>query len=95
MVNLCSRWKRGDLESILYQIIECPPKLVAQECSATMLDDATSILENRRIAYMQGDSSLLDFLMSVRVYNDTAEQCIEAKAGLATATTELLRAIGL
>ena len=68
---------------------------VAQECSATMLDDATSILENRRIAYMQGDSSLLDFLMSVRVYNDTAEQCIEAKAGLATATAELLRAIGL
>lgn len=68
---------------------------VAQECSASMLEDATSILENRRTAYMQGDSSLLDYLMAVRVYNDTAEQCIAAKAGLATATTELLRAIGL
>ena len=68
---------------------------VAQECSTTMLDDATSILENRRVAYMQGDSSLLDYLMAVRVYNDTAEQCIAAKAGLATATAELLRAIGL
>lgn len=68
---------------------------IAQECSATMLDDATSILENRRTAYMQGDSSLLDYLMSVRVYNDTAEQCIAAKTGLTTATAELLRAIGL
>ena len=68
---------------------------VAQECSATMLEDATSILENRRIAYLQGDSSLLDYLMAVRVYNDTAEQCIAAKAGLVTATAELLRAIGL
>lgn len=68
---------------------------VAQECSTTMLEDATSILENRRIAYMQGDSSLLDYLMAVRVYNDTAEQCISAKAGLATATAELLRAIGI
>ena len=64
---------------------------VAQECSATMLEDATSILENRRIAYLQGDSSLLDYLMAVRVYNDTAEQCIAAKAGLVTATAELLR----
>ena len=68
---------------------------VAQECSASMLEDATSILENRRTAYMQGDSSLLDYLMSVRVYNDTAEQCIAAKAGLTTAAAELLRALGL
>ena len=68
---------------------------VAQECSAAMLEDATSILENRRIAYLQGDSSLLDYLMAVRVYNDTAEQCISAKTGLVTATAELLRAIGL
>ena len=68
---------------------------VAKECSAAMLDDATSILENRRAAYLQGDSSLLDYLMAVRVYNDTAEQCVAAKAGLVTATAELLRAIGL
>lgn len=68
---------------------------VAQECSAAMLEDAASILESRRTAYLQGDSSLLDYLMSVRVYNDTAEQCIAARAGLTTATAELLRAIGL
>ena len=60
-----------------------------------MMEDATSILENRRTAYLQGDSSLLDYLMSVRVYNDTAEQCIAAKAGLTTAAAELLRALGL
>ena len=68
---------------------------VAQECSSAMLEDAASILENRRTAYMQGDSSLLDYLMAVRVYNDTAEQCIAAKAGLTTAAAELLRTIGL
>lgn len=70
-------------------------KKVAQKCSNTMLEDAASILESRRTAYLQGDSSLLDYLMSVRVYNETAEQCIAAKAGLTTAAAELLRAIGL
>ena len=68
---------------------------VAQECSASMLEDAGFILESRRTAYLQGDSSLLDYLMAVRVYNDTAEQCLAARSGLATATAELLRAIGL
>ena len=68
---------------------------VAKECSASMLEDAGSILESRRTAYLQGDSSLLDYLMAVRVYNDTAEQCLAARSGLATATAELLRAIGL
>ena len=68
---------------------------VAKECSSSMLEDAESILESRRAAYMQGDSSLLDYLMAVRVYNDTAEQCIAARSGLTTATAELLRAIGL
>lgn len=68
---------------------------VARECSASMLEDAGSILESRRTAYLQGDSSLLDYLMAVRVYNDTAEQCLAARSGLATATAELLRAIGL
>ena len=68
---------------------------VAQECSGTMLEDATSILESHRTAYLQGDSSLLDYLMAVQVYNDTAEQCIAARTGLAAAAAELLRAIGL
>lgn len=68
---------------------------VARECSASMLEDAGSILESRRTAYLQGDSSLLDYLMAVRVYNDTAEQCLAARSGLETATAELLRAIGL
>jgi cobalt-zinc-cadmium efflux system outer membrane protein len=68
---------------------------VAQECSDTMREDAASILESRRTAYLQGDSSLLDYLMAVRVYNETAEQCITARSGLATAAAGLLRAIGL
>lgn len=68
---------------------------VAKECSDTMREDAASILESRRTAYLQGDSSLLDYLMAVRVYNETAEQCIAARSGLATAAAELLRAIGL
>ena len=68
---------------------------MAQECSESMLQDAESILESRRMAYLQGDSSLLDYIMAVRVYNDTAEQCISARSGLATAATELLHAIGL
>lgn len=68
---------------------------VAQECSASMLDDAASILESRRTAYLQGDSSLLDYLLAVRVYNDTAEQCIAARTGLVKAEAELLRALGL
>ncbi|MBQ4012960.1 MAG: TolC family protein, partial [Bacteroidales bacterium] len=68
---------------------------VAQECSDTMREDAASILESRRTAYLQGDSSLLDYLMAVRVYNETAEQCIEARSGLAAAAAELIRAIGL
>ena len=67
---------------------------VAQECSDAMQQDAASILESRRIAYMQGDSSLLDYLMAVRVYNDTAEQCIAARTGLARAAAGLLYAIG-
>ena len=68
---------------------------VAQECSAAMLEDAASILESRRAAYLQGDSSLLDYLMAVRVYNDTAGQCVAARTGLVTAEAELLRALGL
>jgi cobalt-zinc-cadmium efflux system outer membrane protein len=68
---------------------------VAQECSDTMQEDAATILESRRTAYLQGDSSLLDYLIAVRVYNDTAEQCIAAKTGLVKAASELLRAIGL
>lgn len=68
---------------------------VAQECSDAMLEDAASILESRRTAYLQGDSSLLDYLMAVRVYNDTAEQCITARSGLAVAATDLLHAVGL
>ncbi|MBQ3742878.1 MAG: TolC family protein [Bacteroidales bacterium] len=68
---------------------------VAKECSDTMREDAASILESRRTAYLQGDSSLLDYLMAVRVYNETAEQCIEARSGLAAAAAELIRAIGL
>lgn len=67
---------------------------VSQECSDAMFADAASILESRRTAYLQGDSSLLDYLLAVRVYNETAEQCIAARSGLTAATAALLRALG-
>ena len=68
---------------------------VAGECSEEMRAESAAILESRRLAYLQGDSSLLDYLLAVRVYNDTAEQCIEAESGLATAAATLVRALGI
>ena len=68
---------------------------VANECSDQMRSESASILENRRLAYLQGDSSLLDYFLSVQVYNDTALQCIEAESGLATAAAVLVRALGI
>lgn len=67
---------------------------VATECSESMLSDAASVLESRRTAYLQGDSSLLDYLLAQRVYNDTAEQCITAQAELLKTKAELFRAVG-
>ena len=67
----------------------------AEECSDSMLADAADILESRRKAYLQGDSSLLDYLLAVRVYNDTAESCIGAKSALFTSWAELLSAVGM
>ena len=66
----------------------------AEACSDAMLRDAAGILESRRQAYRQGDSSLLDYLMAVRVYNDTAEACIGARSALFTAWSELINAVG-
>ena len=66
----------------------------AEECSDLMLADAADILESRRKAYLQGESSLLDYLLAVRVYNDTAESCIGAKSELFTSWAELLSAVG-
>ena len=59
-----------------------------------MLADARTILESRKAAYSQGDSSLLDYLLAVRVYNDTAEACIGAKSAVITAAARLLAAVG-
>lgn len=67
----------------------------AEECSDSMLADAGDILESRMKAYRQGESSLLDYLLAVRVYNDTAESCIGAKAALFSSWAELLAAVGL
>ena len=66
----------------------------AEECSDGMLADAAEILESRKKAYRQGESSLLDYLLAVRVYNDTAESCIGAKAALFSSWAELLAAVG-
>lgn len=66
----------------------------AAECSDSMLQDAAEILESRKKAYLQGESSLLDYLLATRVYNDTAEACIGAKSALFTAWADLLGAVG-
>ena len=66
----------------------------AEECSDGMLADAAEILESRKKAYRQGESSLLDYLLAVRVYNDTAESCIGAKSALFSSWAELLAAVG-
>ena len=66
----------------------------AKECSDSMLADAADILESRKKAYLQGESSLLDYLLATRVYNDTAEACIGAKSALFTSWSELLAAVG-
>ena len=67
----------------------------SKHCSDEMLADARSILESRKAAYTQGDSSLLDYLLAVRVYNDTAEACIEAKAAVIASWARLLAAVGV
>lgn len=66
----------------------------AKECSDSMLADAADILESRKKAYLQGESSLLDYLLATRVYNDTAEACIGAKSALFASWSELLAAVG-
>ena len=68
--------------------------LAREKCSDQMLSDARTILESRKAAYSQGDSSLLDYLLAVRVYNDTAEACIGAKSAVITAAARLLAAVG-
>ena len=67
----------------------------SKHCSDEMLADARSILESRKSAYTQGDSSLLDYLLAVRVYNDTAESCIGAKAAVMASWARLLAAVGV
>lgn len=64
------------------------------EMSSPDFMDAAGNLESRKEAYRQGDSSLLDYLMAVRVYNDTAEACIGARSALFTAWSELINAVG-
>lgn len=68
--------------------------LAREKCSDQMLADARTILESRKAAYSRGDSSLLDYLLAVRVYNDTAETCIGAKSAVITAAARLLAAVG-
>ena len=67
----------------------------SRHCSDETLADASEILESRKAAYSQGDSSLLDYLLAVRVYNDTAEACIDAKAAVLSSWARLLAAVGV
>lgn len=62
-------------------------------CSDEMLASASAILGSRLKAYQSGDSSLLDYLLAARVYNDTAEACVKAKADLAVRSSRLLAAV--
>ena len=65
-----------------------------EKCTDETLSQARSIMESRRMAYTQGDSSLLDYLLAVRVFNDTAQACIDAKASILTQWAGLLSAVG-
>ena len=52
-------------------------------------------MDSSKTAYTKGDSSLLDYLLAVQVFNDIAETCIGAKAAVLTKWAELLAAIGV
>ena len=66
-----------------------------EKCSDETLSQARSIVDSRKKAYTQGDSSLLDYLLAVRVFNDTAESCISAKSAILSTWAELLAAVGV
>ena len=63
--------------------------------SEETLAQARTIMESSKAAYTKGDSSLLDYLLAVQVFNDIAETCIGAKAAVLTKWAELLAAIGV
>ena len=63
--------------------------------SEETLAQARTIMESSKTAYTKGDSSLLDYLLAVQVFNDIAETCIGAKAAVLTKWAELLAAIGV
>ena len=59
------------------------------------LAQARTIMESSKAAYTKGDSSLLDYLLAVQVFNDIAETCIGAKAAVLSKWAELLAAVGV
>ena len=59
------------------------------------LAQARTIMESSKEAYSKGDSSLLDYLLAVQVFNDIAESCISAKADVLSKWAELLAAVGV
>ena len=63
--------------------------------SEETLAQARTIMDGSKTAYTKGDSSLLDYLLAVQVFNDIAETCIGAKAAVLTKWAELLAAIGV
>ena len=63
--------------------------------SEETLAQARTIMDSSKTAYTKGDSSLLDYLLAVQVFNDIAETCIGAKAAVLTKWAELLAAIGV
>ncbi|MCR5463501.1 MAG: TolC family protein [Bacteroidales bacterium] len=63
--------------------------------SEETLAQARTIMDSSKTAYTKGDSSLLDYLLAVQVFNDIAETCISAKAAVLTKWAELLAAIGV
>ena len=59
------------------------------------LAQARTIMESSKEAYTKGDSSLLDYLLAVQVFNDIAESCISAKASVLSKWAALLEAVGV
>jgi cobalt-zinc-cadmium efflux system outer membrane protein len=63
--------------------------------SEETLAQARTIMDSSKTAYTKGDSSLLDYLLAVQVFNDIAESCISAKASVLSKWAALLEAVGV
>lgn len=77
-----------------YQSYRAAVKTYENDSEET-LAQARTIMDSSKKSYTQGDSSLLDYLLAVQVFNDIAESCIRAKADVLSKWAGLLAAVGV